>query len=73
MKNSREICGGRTEKIILKISTGWSTNEATLPSDTTHGKKWKPNERMPTGNSAQLEHAPVMYAKNEKDISSRRS
>ncbi len=28
---------------------------------------------MPTGNSAQLEHAPVTYAKNKNDISSRRS
>ncbi len=27
---------------------------------------------MPTGNSTQLEHASVTYAKNEKDISSRR-
>ncbi len=26
---------------------------------------------MPTGNSAQLEHAPVTYAKNEKDIKSK--
>ncbi len=33
----------------------------------------KPNEKMPTSNSAQLEHAPVTYAKNEKDISSLRS
>ncbi len=28
---------------------------------------------MPTGNSAWLEHAPVTYAKNEKDINSRSS
>ncbi len=66
----------KTDKILLSMPHMRNIQgdpQTTQPYLQTCGKKWKPNEKMPTGNSTQLEHAPVRYAKNEKDISSRRS